>query len=188
MVAGLHDLNSFSTSEQIRHVTHSNTWVHEEYDGYIGPHDIGLMVFQTPFTFNSLVGAIALPAADQIPSGQARLHGWGSVSYTAYPSYPLILQTATMPIIPLQTCRASWGYDPDPIHDTHLCAGSLDGGVGACSMDSGGALTQSNVAVGIFSWGTIPCGRPMRPSIYVRVSAYISWIEDVIDDYTVAQQ
>lgn len=182
MVAGLHDLNEFSTVEQVRHVTRSNTWVHEEYDGYIGPHDIGLLVFQTPFTFDSVVNAITLPQADEIHSGVATLHGWGSVSYTVYPSYPNVLQFANMPIIPLQTCRVSWNYDPDPIYDTHLCAGSLDGGVGACSMDSGGALTQNGEAVGIFSWGTLPCGLPLRPAIYVRVSAYISWIQDIIDN------
>lgn len=182
MVAGLHDLNEFSTSEQIRHITFSNTWVHDEYDGYIGPHDIGLLVFQTPFTFDSLVSAIALPQADEIHSGIATLHGWGSVSYTFYPDYPTILQFANMPIIPLQTCRVSWDHDQDTIHDTHLCAGSLDGGVGGCSLDSGGALSQNGEAVGIFSWGTIPCGVALRPSIYVRISAYVSWIQDIIDN------
>lgn len=183
VVAGIHDLIEFSDAEQIRHVTHSNTWVHEDYDGYIGPHDIGLMVFQTPFTFNSLVGALPLPYADEPHSGIATLHGWGSVSYTNYPSYPTILQYANMPIIPLQTCRLSWNYNPDPIHDTHLCAGSLDGGVGPCSLDSGGALAQNGRAVGIFSWGTIPCGLSQRPGIFVRISAYIDWIEDTIDNY-----
>jgi len=182
VVAGLHDLVEFSTAEQIRHVTLTNTWVHEEYDGFFSPHDIGLMVFQTPFTFDSLVNAITLPEPDRIHSGIATLHGWGSVSYTVYPSYPTVLQSATMPIIPLQTCRVSWP-DPDLIHDQHLCAGSLDGGVGACSMDSGGALTQNEEAVGIFSWGTIPCGLPLRPAIFVRISAYVSWIQDIIDNY-----
>lgn len=182
VIAGLHDLSEFSTSEQIRHVTRSNTWVHEEYDGFLGPHDIGLLVFQTPFTFDALVSAIPLPQADRIHSGIATLHGWGSVSDSFYPSYPTILQFTNMPIIPLQTCRLTWNYNPDPIHDNHLCAGSLDGGAGGCSLDSGGALTQNGEAVGIFSWGTFPCGTPQRPSIYVRISAYVSWIQDIIDN------
>ncbi|XP_037031370.1 trypsin-1-like [Bradysia coprophila] len=183
VVAGLNDLNEFSSAQQIRHVTLSNTWVHEDYDGSVGPHDIGLLVFQTPFTFNTLVSAIALPQSEQIPTGIAVLHGWGSVSYSFFPDYPSVLQSGSMPIIPLQTCRISWDYDADTIHDSHICAGSLDGGVGACSLDSGGSLTQNGVAVGIFSWGWVPCGQPMRPAIFVRVSAYTSWIEDIIDDY-----
>lgn len=157
--------------------------MHEDFDGSTGPHDIGLFVFQTPFAFGPLVGAVALPQPDQIPAGSAVLHGWGSVSYTFYPDYPAVLQSGSMPILPLQTCRASWDYDSDTIHDTHICAGSLDGGVGACSLDSGGSLTQNGVAVGIFSWGWVPCGQPMRPAIFVRVSAYTSWIEDIIDGY-----
>lgn len=183
MTAGVHDLSDFTTYEQIRHVTLSNTWVHEDYDGYVGPHDIGLLVFLTPFEFGFNADAIALPQPDVIHTGSVVLHGWGSVSYTFDPSYPNILQTASMPIIPLQTCRASWEFGADVIHDTHLCAGSLDGGVGGCSLDSGGALVQNGVAVGIMSWGTSPCGLPMRPSIYVRISAYISWIEGIIADF-----
>lgn len=180
VVAGLHDLNEFSTSEQIRHVTLSNTWVHEEYDGYIGPHDIGLLVFQTPFAFNAFVGSMSLPAADVIPSGIATLHGWGSTSSSFYPEYPTVLQRANMPIIPLQTCRISWESDPN-IHDNHICAGSLDGGVGACSLDSGGSLIQGGQAVGIFSWGTVPCAIALRPQIFTRTSAYVSWIQGIID-------
>lgn len=183
VTAGLHDLNDFNTYEQIRHVTLSNTWVHEDYDGYVGPHDIGLLAFLTPFTLGLNVNVIALPQPDQIHTGIARLHGWGSVSYTFYPSYPNILQTATMPIIPLQTCRISWEFGEDVIHNNHLCAGSLDGGVGGCSLDSGGALVQNDQAVGIMSWGTVPCGLPMRPSVYTRISAYIPWIEGIINDF-----
>lgn len=183
MVVGLHDLSAFSSNEQVRHVNISNTWVHEDYAGTFGPHDIGLLVFQTPFSFNEFVGPIALPNADQLHSGSATLHGWGSVSYSFIPSYPTILQTANMPIIPMQTCRVSWEYDEDIIHDNNLCAGTLDGGTGACSLDNGGALIQNDVVIGIFSWGPTPCGAFSRPGVYVRVSAYIDWIQRIINEY-----
>jgi len=182
VVAGLHDLNDFTGNEQIRHVTRSNMWVHEDFDGYIGPQDIGLIVFQTPFTFDISVNAISLPEPDEMHTGVATLHGWGSVSNTFYPEYPNILQTANMPIIPIDTCRTSWSYDPDLFHDTHLCAGPLEGGVGACSLDGGGSLTQDGEIVGIFSWGAVPCGQRDRPAVYVRVSAYIFWIQEIMDN------
>lgn len=182
MVAGLHDLDQFQEIEQIRHVTRSNMWVHEEFDGNYSPHDIGLLVFQTAFTFDYFVNAIQLPSPGEIHTGVATLHGWGSISDSFYPTFPNILQTVDMPIIPIETCRNSWGLDPNLIDNNHICGGSLQGGVSACDVDRGGALTQDGEVVGIVSFSTFPCAQPNIPSVYVRVSAYISWIEDIIDN------
>jgi len=182
VVAGLHDLSEFDGGEQVRHVTLSNMWTHEEYDGLYGPHDLGLLVFQTPFTFEGNVNAIALPEPGEIHTGYAVLYGWGSVSSTLYPEHPDILQTAVMPIVPIEACRGTWDGPPDLIHDNHVCAGLIQGGRGACDLDRGGALTLDGEIVGIVTFATIPCGRPSAPSVHVRVSAYISWIEDTISN------
>lgn len=61
----------------------------------------------------------------------------------------------------------------EPLADTNVCTGPLDGSMGACSGDSGGPLAQGNVVVGIVSWGITPCGSPGAPSVYTRVSAFI---------------
>lgn len=183
VVAGLNDLNEFFGFEQIRHVTFHNTWVHEEFDGYLGPHDIGLLVFQTPFVFGDFIGAVALPNIDQIHTGVATFHGWGSTSDSFFPDYPNLLQVANLPIVPVATCRTAWNMNPDPVHDDHICAGPIEGGAGACSTDSGGALVQNGEIVGVFSWGATPCGSPNRPAIYVRVSAYITWIQQTMASY-----
>lgn len=182
MVAGLHNLIEFQDVEQVRHVTLSNTWVHEEFDGYYSPHDIGLLVFQTPFTLDFFVNAIDLPQSGEIHTGMATLHGWGSVSDSFYPTFPNILQTVDMPIISIETCRNSWDLDPDVLHNNHICGGSLQGGVSACDLDRGGALIQDGEIVAIVSFGTFPCAQPNLPSVYVRVSAYISWIQDIVDN------
>lgn len=179
VVAGLHNLNDFIGIEQIRHITRTNMWVHEDFAGTVGPHDIGLIRFQTPFTFGVYVNAIALPDPDQIHTGVGTLHGWGSISAGFYPEYPNILQTAEMPIIPLATCRSSWD-DSSIVHDNHVCAGALAGGPGACSGDNGGALVQNGVAVGVFQFTTFPCGAPNRPAVYTRVSAYVDWIQRIM--------
>jgi len=179
VVAGLHDLRTFRGVEQVRHITLSNMWVHEDFDGFEGAHDIGLILFQTPFTFNEFVNLIALPAADTIPSGVGTMHGWGSTSYSFFPVFPDILQTANLIIVPLETCRNNWSFT-GVISDTNLCAGST--AASACMLDDGGALVQGNVAVAVLSWGNIPCGLNDRPAVFTRISAYISWINNVMDN------
>ncbi|KAG4080090.1 hypothetical protein HA402_000638 [Bradysia odoriphaga] len=179
VVAGLHDLSTFQGVEQIRHVTLDDMWTHEDFDGFQGPHDIGLILIRTPFVFDALVNAIALPAADTIPTGVGRIHGWGSTAYGFFPVFPDILQTAELVIVPLESCRNDWPW-PGPISETHICAGST--AASACMLDDGGALVQNDVAVALVSWGTVPCGLNDRPAVFTRISAYISWIDSVIDN------
>lgn len=179
VVAGLHDLNEFQGYEQIRPVDLSRKWEHEDYQGTVGPHDISLILIARPFEFNSIVGPIFLPNADQIHSGNVTLFGWGSTSTTFYPIYPNLLQTVSKPIIPMDICMEQ--FAETPVHVNNVCTGPLTGGISACSGDSGGPLTQDDELVGIVSWGFIPCGLPNSPSFYVRVSAYIPWIISIID-------
>lgn len=179
VVAGLHDLNQFDGYEQIRIVNLAQKWEHEDYPGTVGPHDISLILIQRPFEFNSIVGPIFLPNAGQIHSGNVTLFGWGSTSDTFYPIYPNILQTVSKPIIPIDVCLEQ--FAETPVHENNVCTGPLGGGISACSGDSGGPLSQDDELIGIVSWGFIPCGLPNSPSFYVRVSAYIPWITNIID-------
>lgn len=179
VVAGLHDLNEFVGYEQIRPVNLTQTWIHEDYQGSVGPHDISLILIAHPFEFGYAVGPIFLPSANEIHSGEVTLFGWGSVSDSFYPIYPNILQTVSKPIIPIDVCMAQFGETP--VHENNVCTGPLTGGISACSGDSGGPISQDDELVGIVSWGFIPCGQPNSPSFYVRVSAYIPWITNIVD-------
>jgi len=180
-VSGLYDLDEFLGNEQIRPVNLARTWIHEDYEGNVGPHDISLIYVQQAFQFDGFYTSfIELPNAGQIHSGDVTLHGWGSTSTTFYPEYPNILQRVTKPIIPHDVCMSQ--FVGTPVHENNVCTGPLTGGVGACSGDSGGPLTQDGVLVGIVSWGFIPCGQANAPSFYVRVSAYIDWINNIIDN------
>lgn len=178
----MHDLTNFQGVEQIRPVILSDTWVHEDFDGFEGPHDIGLILFHQPFVLNNFVNSIALPAPATIPTGVATMHGWGSTSNGFFPIFPDILQTANLVLVPLANCQNDWAFTGN-VTENHLCAGSTAGS--ACMLDDGGALVQNNVAVALLSWGNIPCGLNDRPAIFTRVSAYISWINNVIDNAVV---
>ena len=51
--------------------------------------------------------------------------------------------------------------------------------------DSGGPLIkvrQNGVKeiIGVVSWGVIPCGGAGAPAVFVRVSAFIEWINSII--------
>lgn len=54
--------------------------------------------------------------------------------------------------------------------------------------DSGGPLISRNEngtteIVGIVSWGIVPCGGVGAPAVFVRVSAFIDWINSIITTY-----
>lgn len=73
----------------------------------------------------------------------------------------------------------------------HLCAGPLiPGGAGTCVGDSGGPL-QCNLKdglwylAGITSFGS-GCAKPGFPDVFVRISEYTDWIQDVILQYQVS--
>ncbi len=180
VASGLHNLNTFFGHEQIRQINSGNIFTHEDWDGFVGPHDISLIVVDQPFASDFSVSPIALPADNAIPTGNARLHGWGSTSTGFVPVWPTTLQTVELPIVPIATCSPL--FDNIVVDNSNICTGPLTGGAGACSGDSGSPLVQNDVLVGIFAHTSVPCGQANRPSVYIRVSNYISWINDIIDN------
>lgn len=179
VVSGLHNLNTFFGHEQIRPVNLNQIWSHEDWNGFVGPNDISLILVTAPFVSDFSVRPIALPGANENHVGNVRLHGWGSTSTGFVPVFPLNLQTVEKPIIPIATCSPLFGGIV--VDDNNVCTGPLTGGASACSGDSGSPLTQNDVLVGIFSHTFVPCGQANRPSVYARVSAYIPWINSIID-------
>lgn len=180
VVSGLHNLNTFLGHEQFRQVNLNDIFAHESWDGFVGPHDVSLILVREPFVSDFSVRPIDLPVAGAVHTGNARLHGWGSTSTGFLPVFPANLQTVEKPIITVAACSPL--FDGIVIDDNNVCTGPLTGGAGGCSGDSGSPLTQNDVLVGIFSHTFVPCGQANRPSVYVRVSAYVPWINDIIDN------
>lgn len=78
--------------------------------------------------------------------------------------------------VPFETCiKITSEYAILVKDDYHLCYGSR--GKDACYGDSGGALANKKTIYGIVSFG-YHCGQV--PGVYVKISYYQKWIQDVI--------
>ncbi|XP_058060353.1 trypsin-1-like [Anopheles bellator] len=181
-VAGEHDFSKDDERIQRRKIV--KFYAHKGYNGGIGPDDIAVFRVDRPFHLNDHVQLINLPEADAVPTGMCTISGWGSTSFSPFPSYPNVLQKTSIPVMDLEECREIY-YNND-IADSNLCAGTIEGLSSVCSGDSGGPLVQieedgSFVQVGTVSWGGIPCGGFRNPGVFVRVSSFIDWINEQLE-------
>lgn len=75
------------------------------------------------------------------------------------------------------------GFGWSPMHPTFICTGPLGNG-GACSGDSGGPLVQYKEdgkpeLIGATAWvPLLPCGSPNAPTAFTKVSYFIDWIHE----------
>ncbi|XP_055546996.1 trypsin-1-like [Wyeomyia smithii] len=183
--AGAHNIATAEANRQAINVEMSI--VHPDYLGGVNPSDIAVMRLVSYLNYNNFVQPALLPAqGDLATPGPATLAGWGSTSTGTTPSMPATLQKVNKPIIDYDTCEeANGGAGNSPLGPTNVCTGPLTGGISACSGDSGGPLyvieNGVQTQVGIVSWGWIPCGSIGRPSVYVGVASYRSWVDAQID-------
>ncbi|XP_028521723.1 trypsin-1-like [Apis cerana] len=183
--AGKHDLKLVESTEQS--IAVERTFVHEKYTGDVAPYDIALLKLAKPLKLGSVVQPINLPSApSNTPTGNVTLTGWGSTSRTNTPIMPNKLQTVDLPLINLTSCKQAIEKltGPSPLHETNICTGPLTGGFSACSGDSGGPLALNTTGkaelVGIVSWGIVPCGTVGAPSVYTKVSSFLTWIGHIM--------
>ncbi|XP_046994354.1 trypsin Blo t 3-like [Schistocerca americana] len=140
-------------------------------------HDIALIKVVEPFHLDGVkVAAATLPQQGQPVQDDdvAIIVGWGLVQETdTQPSERL--QKAELRIVNQLECQCAYKSVGEQVHDTNLCAGVLQGGIGACQGDSGGPLFVDGVLVGLTSF-SLGCARPNFPAVFTRVASYIDWI------------
>nr|CAD7426671.1 unnamed protein product [Timema monikensis] len=140
--------------------------------------------------------AICLPESN-IPLPRVCIAtGWGHTKTRG--SLASRLMEARIPVHDNKACQAKYSGSV-PIRASHLCAGHLDGSTGTCVVsikitmtmclpqgDSGGPLQCSekdgrwNLA-GITSFGS-GCAKLGYPDVYTRLSFYMPWIENKINN------
>lgn len=115
----------------------------------------------------------------------ARVVGYGLTKYPKDPStakFDEILREVDVPVVSKQKCQKEYEASDNPVDITNsrLCAGTR--GCGACRGDSGGPLLQFDskgrpVLIGIVSF-SVRCADTF-PTIYTRVSSYISFMKKI---------
>ncbi|KAL2091021.1 hypothetical protein ACEWY4_013284 [Coilia grayii] len=182
VVLGEHDLNSDSGREQILPV--SRVYIHSGWNSasVANGHDIALLRLSTEATLNSYVQLARLPPSGQVLNNNhpCYITGWGRTSTGG--SLSTLLKQAYLPVVDHRTCSSS-GWWGSSVRTNMVCAGgSRDSG---CHGDSGGPLNcrvgGSYVVHGVTSFvSSRGCNTIRRPTVFTRVSAYISWMRGVM--------
>uniref|UniRef100_A0A4W6E6S6 Transmembrane serine protease 15 n=1 Tax=Lates calcarifer TaxID=8187 RepID=A0A4W6E6S6_LATCA len=175
-VLGLHSQSDMNSADvQTRRV--DRVVINREYNRQSKQADIAMMHLQQPINFTELIQPVCLPAEGQDVTTRRKcfITGWGRVAEQG--SLPDVLQQAQVPVLVQDQCQTQ--LPEYTITSSMLCAGFPEGGVDSCQGDSGGPLMCLDdgrwTQIGVTSFG-IGCGRPQRPGVYARVSAFTSWI------------
>ncbi|XP_049991070.1 tryptase gamma [Alexandromys fortis] len=147
--------------------------------------DIALVQLGTPVAFSSWVQPVCLPeaSADFYPGMRCWVTGWGYTQEGEPLKPPYNLQEAEVSVVDAETCSQAYSSPNGTIiQPDMLCA---RGPGDACLDDSGGPLVCQVAGTwqqaGVVSWGE-GCGRPDRPGVYARVTAYVNWIHHHIPE------
>ncbi|KAK6491819.1 proproteinase E-like [Huso huso] len=186
VVLGEYDLTKVENNEQIFGT--ADIIVHPSWNSNCVAcgNDIALIKLERSAIINDKVQPACLPAPGAVlPNNYScYISGWGRL-YTNGP-LPSKLQQALLPVVDHSVCSRSdwWG---STVKTTMVCAGGdIKSG---CNGDSGGPLNckSSNglwyvhgVTSFVSSYG---CNTIQKPTVFCRVSAFISWINDTMTRY-----
>ncbi|XP_018055216.1 PREDICTED: serine protease snake-like isoform X2 [Atta colombica] len=146
--------------------------------------DIALIQLMTPVSFSTSVRPACLyQPFDTVPT-QAWVSGWGVTEYSGEVSDRL--QKAKLNLVDNLSCTVQHNNStaiPYGITPSMICAGGIKD---TCQGDSGGPLQIVHPKseclfqlIGITSFGQ-GCGMIDIPGVYIRVSHYLSWIENIV--------
>lgn len=155
---------------------------HKDYIAFA--FDVVLVRTNVEFNFTSagagpFVSKIPLPKINWEPQdgSYVTVSGWGRTGFLGFFFPTTKLHEATFPVINRRKCNENeW---VNRIDESMICAG--ENGKSGCSGDSGSALTQHGVLVGVVSWGALIC-ISNRPEVYARIShpKILEWIYSTV--------
>ncbi|XP_050350078.1 brachyurin-like [Nymphalis io] len=162
-------------------ITTKDVVTHPNWNAKDMRHDIAIVKIAR-INFNNNIQAIPLPDMGDV--GQhfgglsATASGYGKTS-DAQNSFPpsTSLHHVNMEILTNAVCQRSFDI---PIHGSQMCTRGVRG-IGTCDGDSGGPLSvvwkNRRTLVGIVSFGVGDGCQAGYPSVYTRVTAFLSWIQ-----------
>jgi len=190
--AGVH--HSFNTNMDGWKDHHWATKVvpHPDYDLVTKDNDICLIFYQQSFNWSPGVQPACLPSGPSQINRKCHVAGWGSSSHTSTATSSVLMEAQINIYNSTEECQPVFSSSDEAsengqVTDNMICAGWKEGGVDACSGDTGGPLVcvedGKPVVTGIVSWG-FKCGIPNFPSLYTDVSRYTDWIAKEISEST----
>ncbi|KAH0629100.1 hypothetical protein JD844_010925 [Phrynosoma platyrhinos] len=183
VVVGDHNIYQNEGTEQ--YISVGSIYIHPNWNSnnVAGGYDIALLRLSQSAALNSYVKLGALPPAGQIlpNNNPCYITGWGKTRTNG--QLASVLQEAYLPVVDYAICSSSsyWGYT---VKNTMVCAGG-DGTRSGCQGDSGGPLhclvNGAYYVHGVTSFvSSSGCNVYRKPTVFTRVSAYISWINSII--------
>ncbi|XP_034832726.1 chymotrypsin-1-like [Maniola hyperantus] len=155
--------------------------MHAQYNHNQIKNDIGILITSANMALSSSIAPIVMNY-DFAGAGMAtRVTGWGRTS-AGGPLSPTLLELrptvmdGNRCVQDLARRAQELNIRAPPVHPNIEICTFLANGRGTCNGDSGSPLVRAdrNQQIGIVSWG-LPCARG-APDMFVRVSAYRSWI------------
>ncbi|KXJ72917.1 hypothetical protein RP20_CCG016961 [Aedes albopictus] len=168
-------------------------YIHEDYFQENGAdyNDIALIRLALPVTYTAFIQPICLPVTEdqkRLPTEGSRMMvaGWGQTETKSASQYKMFLE---VPGWANDKCRDAFSSVSVDIIETQLCAGG-EAGKDSCRGDSGGPLMKLERIAGkpawflkgIVSFGTEKCGTEDVPGVYSRISKYMDWVLENIEE------
>jgi len=189
IIAGLHRRQQRAQGLQAKQVTEVRFHPEFIFTPRTGANnDLAIIKLDSPLKFSDTVRPICLPAkGEALPVGKTCVAaGWGRINPNDHETADA-LQQVVAPAQDASTCSNAWG--DSYIEDQMVCAGSLQGDSGTCQGDSGGMLACNDNGswklFGTTSFGIAgTCLEEGKPGMFARVSSYIDWVNQNVQELT----
>ncbi|XP_022908223.2 protein masquerade [Onthophagus taurus] len=182
---GDHDLTRKYGSSGAQTLRVATTYIHHNHNSQTLDNDIALLKLHGQAELKEGVCLVCLPARGVSHKAGKRctVTGYGYMGEAG--PIPLKVREAEIPIVSDTECIRKVNAVTEKIFilpASSFCAGGEEGN-DACQGDGGGPLVCQDDGfyelAGLVSWG-FGCGRENVPGVYVKVSAFIGWINQII--------
>ncbi|KAH0947940.1 hypothetical protein HN011_001478 [Eciton burchellii] len=182
---GDHDLTRKYGSPGAQTLRVATTYIHHNHNSQTLDNDIALLKLHGQAELKDGVCLVCLPArgVSHTAGKRCTVTGYGYMGESG--PIPLRVREAEIPIVSDAECIRKVNAVTEKIFilpASSFCAGGEQGN-DACQGDGGGPLVCQDDGfyelAGLVSWG-FGCGRQNVPGVYVKVSAYIGWINQII--------
>ncbi|EPY78127.1 mannan-binding lectin serine protease 1 precursor [Camelus ferus] len=169
------------SDENEQRLSVKNIFLHPLYNSGTFENDVALVELSKSPVLNDFVMPICLPWGPPQEGTIVIISGWGKQFLQ---SFPETLMEIEIPIVDHRTCQEAYAPLKKNVTRDMICAGEKEGGMDACSGDSGGPMVTLDIErgqwylVGTVSWG-VDCGKKDRYGVYSYIFHNKDWIQRV---------